>query len=274
MAGIQVGSSYARPKAVDPRLPVSQPNYYLQGGNGTVPDPKYGQNKADYEGQRAYNQALDYDRNAIFSNAVAGTANVSMAMTDPRTGLQLRYDPKSGGGAGGPESGIEMEDFDFDAAYNQAASKIPSGAHPVKEFARVTGPSPADSAAAQAAEFGRAKDRIGKIGRGSMTALQESYSSRGFGGSRLEGADTASLLSDLQGQTGEVIRDQAIQNLVRQRQVEDRNYAGDINQRSQDIGYATSTRGQDINLEGQRTSAVVPLLQLIAANRKKRRVVY
>lgn len=271
--GMSVGSAYSRPKPIDPRLPASQPSYYLQGGNGTVADPKYNQNKADYQGQSDYFGNLTRDRNEIF-NAAATGAGVSMAMTDPRTGLALRYDPSSGGGANGPESGIEMEDFDFDAAYNQAASKIPTGAHPVKEFARVTGPSPADSAAAQAAEFGRAKDRIGKIGRGSMTALQESYSSRGFGGSRMEGADTASLLSDLQGQTGEVVRDQAIQNLVRQRQVEDRNYAGDINQRSQDIGYATSTRGQDISLEGQRTNAVVPLLQLIAANRKKRRVVY
>jgi hypothetical protein len=222
------------------------------------------------QAERARNDALDRGA-ANFYSLANNNRNVSAQYTDPRTGLSLQYGP--GGGARGSATaagGGELEDFDFTRALAQVQPALPNRPAPAQLPARVTGPSPADSAAAEAAQFGRAKDRIGKLGRGSMTALNEEFSARGFGGSNMEASATQNLLSDLQGQEGEVIRDQAIQNLVRQRQVEDRNYAGDINQRGQDIGFTTTTRGQDIGAETSRAQMQVPLLQLIAANRKRR----
>lgn len=259
MAGMAV-SAYARPGQM-PRDPHT--------GLPQVPLTQQMVDQRNREASR--DNALTRGRSDFYSLA-NNNRNISAQYTDPRTGLSLQYGPGSArGSASGSGGGAgDLEDFDFSRALATVQPALPPVPGPAQMPAHVTGPSPADSAAAQAAEFGRAKDRIGKLGRGSMTALNESFSSRGFGGSNMEAGATQNLLSDLQGQEGEVIRDQAIQNLVRQRQVEDRNYAGDVNQRGQDIGFTTTTRGQDIGAATSRAQMQIPLMQLIAANRRRR----
>jgi len=263
---------------IRPTLPNGEPSPYLPGS--FVRDPQYQQKLDAWNTQRAQSAAttnrISQERNqgpaaaleAVRRGQAMGIGGTS-TYRDPITGQVYTY--SSGGSAGGSGAGGgNLEDFDFSRALSTIQPALPPTPGPAQLPARVVGSTPADSAAAQAAEFGRAKDRIGKLGRGSMTALQEEFSARGLGGSNMEGASTQQLLSDLQGQEGEVVRDQAIQNLVRQRQVEDRNYAGDINQRGQDIGFTTTTRGQDMNFATERARLQVPLLQLIAENRKRR----
>jgi hypothetical protein len=256
MAGIVVGGGYNRPK------PAEAVQTQVINGQTYTWNP----NTSFASGVAGRQQGLD---GSITGFQMPGGTWSAMPSASKPAGA-------SGGSGGGSGAGpaYEEEDFDFYGALAKARSAVPQGNQPVQSFARVEGATPADAAAAQSAQFARAKDRIGSMGRGSLMALQEGFDARGFGGSGMEASATGSLLSDLQGEQSEVVRDQAIENLVRQRQVEDRNYAGDINQRSQDIGYASTTRGQDISSEGQRTAALVPLMQLIAANRNKRRVLY
>lgn len=252
---------------VDPRAP----QYYYPGTY--VADPKYAQKKTSYDQMVRSERDRDAAANrgmTDFLNGVYNNANYGMTFSDPRTGVSYAYPNggRAGGGAGG--AGGELEDFNFYDALAKARSAMPGKLAPAQLPGRVQASTPADAAAAEAAEFGRAKDRIGKLGRGSMMALQEQLDARGMGGAGYEADATSQVLNEVTGQTGEVIRDQAIQALVRQRQVEDRNYQGDIAQRGQDIGFTTTTRGQDANYELGRYGMITPLMSLIAANRRRR----
>lgn len=165
-----------------------------------------------------------------------------------------------------------LEDFNISRAYSQVQPMLPPTPGPAPSFARPALPGPEEEIASESAAFGRAKDRIGQLGRGSMTALTESLDARGMGGAGYEASARGELLADTQGQLGEVIRDQAIQSATRRRQVNDRNVGAEMDLRSQDMGYATNTRGQDIQAGQARAAASVPLMQLIAANRSRRRL--
>jgi hypothetical protein len=115
----------------------------------------------------------------------------------------------------------------------------------------VQGAPQADRRAAESAAFGRAKDRTGKLAGGAMKGLMNQMSSRGMRGSSIEGRGIGGVTAQAQGQLGDVIRQQAIEGLRRDQQVEDRDYAGQINQRSTDIGATGQYRGQDLTARGQ-----------------------
>lgn len=100
---------------------------------------------------------------------------------------------------------------------------------------RVTGADPASRRAAEAAEFGRAKDRVGQATQGLMRAIRGTAQRRGISGSSIEGNMAAQALGRGHGELGEVIRDQAISTLRRGQDIEDRDYAGGITQRGQDL---------------------------------------
>lgn len=171
------------------------------------------------------------------------------------------------GGSGGGDTGAGGSGFDFDAAMAKINPLLPVTPAPVAPPPRIVGPTRADNAAAEAAAFGRAKDRIGKIGGGAVQSLQRMMSRRGLGGSGIEGKELGGLVEGMRGELGDVVRDQAIEGLKRDYAVEDRNYAGDLSQRGADMGFTTTTRGQDIGAAQGRTSQIPALLSLLMRSR-------
>lgn len=91
--------------------------------------------------------------------------------------------------------------------------------------------------AARDAAFGREKDRIGQMGRGAVNSLTNLMSERGTSGGGYEQAGLADIVGGTQGQLGDVAREQTIQDVGRAAQVGDRNYAGNLQRRGQDMNY-------------------------------------
>lgn len=258
--GLQRALPAAQPS--NPNAARTAPSYYLpsvQGGPSGVRNPQYEQQKADYDAQQRAAQTYDTERQNLFTNAASGSP-VSQSFTDPRTGMTYEYggagsrlNSRAGGGG----------DLNLEQAKIQAEMMLPPAPAPAVLPPRVAAPVRADNSTAESATFARAKDRIGMTGQGAMKSLASQMSRRGLAGSGIEGAQIGELLGGVRGQLGDVVRDQTIEGLKRDYAVEDRNYAGDLNQRGQDIGYGTTTRGQDIGAAQSRASLMPTLLQLL-----------
>lgn len=238
------------------------PTYFLPGTN--VPDPRYSKKKAAYDQELSATQKrnADLDRERQnFYHAAGNNANYEMSFTDPRTGFSLNY-PGGGGGARRSGSGAGGSGVSFDEAVVKAKPHLPARPRPAVLPERIAPPPRTDFEAANAAEFARAKDRIGMTGQGAVRSLQSLMTRRGLAGSGIEGAELGDLVGGLRGQLGDVIRDQTITNVNRNAQLDDRDFAALLGQRSDDLGFEVSTRGQDISAEGQRASALPALISL------------
>ena len=104
------------------------------------------------------------------------------------------------------------------------------------------GVTPNEEAARQAA-FAREKDTLGQILRAAMTGLTNSISERGLVGSGFEGQGVRDIIAGGQGQLGNVAREQTIQDLGRAREVADRDYAGNLTRRGQDLAFKNALLG-------------------------------
>jgi hypothetical protein len=174
---------------------------------------------------------------------------------DPTTGTYATLGVKEGGGyrkqktttEGGPGG---LDDLNINDYY-KAKGMIPN--LPPREKP----PSQADRTAQEAAAYGRAKDKIGLNAQAGLRAMQGLMASRGISGSGIEAALSQGVVGDAVGQLGEVGRDQAITGLKRDWDVEDRDWAGNIQQRGQDIS-GLSSRNADV-------------LRLMEATRTRRR---
>lgn len=82
-----------------------------------------------------------------------------------------------------------------------------------------------DLEGANTEEFGRAKDRVGKLTRGSLRGLRESLASSGRLGGGTEAVGTAEVLGSGAGQLADTVREQAIQNVGRRQHTMDQNFA-------------------------------------------------
>jgi hypothetical protein len=159
--------------------------------------------------------------------------------------------PAAGGGprpANGPGPGPAKSPgpaFDPYAALMKATSLFPNTSPRVADM-----PMP-DRTAAEAATFGRAKDRVGRATQGLLKSVRNQFSSRGLSGSSLEGDQIGGALMAGHGQLGDTIRDQAIEGLNRSYDVLDKNYQGNIAQ-----------RGQDLSQEAQRRESILALVRL------------
>lgn len=100
---------------------------------------------------------------------------------------------------------------------------------------RVTMP---DTSAAQAATYGRAKDRAGQEARASLTALQEMFAERGLSGSGIAASESGKAIERSRAGLGEVSREQAIQEAAQAARRGELEYQGQITQRGQDINAA------------------------------------
>lgn len=108
-----------------------------------------------------------------------------------------------------------------------------------------------DRTAAESAAFGRAKERIGKVGKSAIDSLKDKMSSMGMGGSTAEARGVADVTNSAQGEMGEVIRQQAEDHLDRADQIDDRNLTAGLTQRGQDIGQNTTNFTGGIQQRGQ-----------------------
>jgi hypothetical protein len=101
--------------------------------------------------------------------------------------------------------------------------------------APVTGGINPNEEAARAASFARAKDAAGQNAIASLKALEDVMAGRGLRGSSIEADGTADIIMGGAGQIGEHIRSQMIGDANRAAQVADRDYAGAVTQRGQDM---------------------------------------
>lgn len=109
--------------------------------------------------------------------------------------------------------------------------------------------------AALAAAMGRAKDTAAQAVGAARNALQGNMTARGIAGSGIEAKNERAIQLAGAGQIGAAGRVAAEQTAARKAAVNDRNYAGNIQQ-----------RGQDITSQGQRLAAATPFLSLFRAS--------
>ena len=100
-----------------------------------------------------------------------------------------------------------------------------------------------DEAGARAAAFARAKEQAAAIAQSSLTGLRNSLNRRGITGGGYANAQAAKSLAPAAGGLQEVNREQLIQDLGRASSVSDRNYAGNLTRRGQDLDYSRSLLG-------------------------------
>lgn len=142
-------------------------------------------------------------------------------MFDPSTSTTTgagAYGP-GGAGGGGPIG-----------YYGGAANGLPQGGVP--PTAQLNMPS---TAAAQAAEFNRAKDVVGNTSKAALTSLRSALGGRGMLGSGLESRGTANVINQGQQQLGDIVRQQAMTGSELANQAAMTGYQGGIEQRGQDI---------------------------------------
>lgn len=105
-----------------------------------------------------------------------------------------------------------------------------------QDVQREVGASPEDERGAQSAAYGSAADRIRNIGRGGASALKTLLTRRGVSGDSGVAAKAMTLQqNNVQGQLGDVVRQQATESLARSQAVNDRDLAANVGQRGQDM---------------------------------------
>jgi hypothetical protein len=105
---------------------------------------------------------------------------------------------------------------------------------------------PAMEKAASDAAYASAKDRIGLTGRASLDALHEEMGARNISGSGIEGAETANLISGMQGELGSTARQQSQGDLARMQAVADMVYGTESGAATANAGNQVAQRGQDL----------------------------
>lgn len=150
---------------------------------------------------------------------------------------------------------------DYDRMAGQPLAPPPAGPAPLPPPPSYQAPAPfqrpspggaADSTAADAAAFARAKDLTGSNTRASIDALRNEFSARGLLGSNLEGSGIASAINTGQGKLSDVATEQAKANVARANQVADRNYAGDLT--ASNAEYAGGVTGAQTAFSGGLTA--------------------
>lgn len=116
-------------------------------------------------------------------------------------------------------------------------------------------PDGTQSAASRAA-FSSAKDRIGRLGSGAMASLQRAMSGRGLSGSSIEGQEIGNLVDNARGGLSDVIRDEAGFDAKRASDIEDRDYAGNLTRRGQDMAAQQESARLELARRSQQQSEI------------------
>jgi len=88
---------------------------------------------------------------------------------------------------------------------------------------------------ARAAAFARAKDQAGKLARASLTSVAENVASRGISGSGIEALRSANAIGGAEESLQDLNTAQLMSDENRASNIDDRNYAGDLAKRGQDL---------------------------------------
>lgn len=164
---------------------------------------------------------------AMLKSAISGIGGGSggpSTVGAPTTGtLPTIAMPGSGGGMGQmmPSSG--------------GGVGMPGGATGGGGMPSIAGIQHVDTSAAQAAEFGHAKDQVGLESSGALTGLRSALGGRGMLGSGAESRGTMGVVEKGQGELGDVSRSQAVDRATGDRAEAAANYQGDITQRGQTL---------------------------------------
>ena len=153
-------------------------------------------------------------------------------------------------GAGGVDTNFDWEKY--------VPKEVPREVLPP----HVTGDEAADRTAAEQASLAQSKQRIGQVAQGALKSLYREMGSRGISGSGLESRGQSRIVRGAAGDIGNQVNSLAIDALHRKDSVNDRNYAGDISQRTTDIGFNQGQRGQDINFQIARANSIPGLVSL------------
>lgn len=108
---------------------------------------------------------------------------------------------------------------------------------------QVQGGMGAGESAARDAAYARQKDMVGNQSRSALNALQDLMASRGISGSGIEALMSGNILEGGLNNLGEFNRNQLIQDFSRSGELADRDYAGAIQQRGQDMSRLPSILG-------------------------------
>lgn len=133
-----------------------------------------------------------------------------------------------------------LSDASFDKRLGLLQGGMAGAAPP--QVAGVGGPN-ADEAGARAAAFARAKEQAGLNANAGITALKQLMAGRGLQGSSIEANAMADVVGGGQSDINDFTREQLIQDLGRSAQVSDRTYAGNVQQRGQDLAYKQALLG-------------------------------
>ncbi|MET0742959.1 MAG: hypothetical protein ABWY78_06270 [Microvirga sp.] len=241
MPGTAAGAPQAAPQQPGPS------NQWGANTGGYDPEAMYrpsGGNNFGYTQPAANPNQQTTDENGDIWQMIPGQRNAFGAQTTQPQWKKIgnKNANQGGGGAGN-------NDIDFNALWAKTGAIPPP---PQVEIPpEVKGPGLEDRRRAESLEFGRAKSRLANIGRGSMKALESQFARRGLSGSGQEGKQLAGVVGGMRGDLSNVATEQALSALAREAQISDRDYAGGINQRGQNIGI--STGNADRTAENQRT---------------------
>lgn len=239
-------------------MPVQNSNY------GKTYDPHFGWETPEQKATRT-TQAQHAASQQQFISGANNRVNYSMAYTDPNTGFQERYDPTSGGGgrsSGSGAGGSGNGDVDVNGLWQKTG--MMAAPPPVPVPPTIPHVSLADDSAARDAEFSKAKDTVGRVGRASLNALSGEMRSRGISGSGIEAAGIGARVDRASGALGDVANNQAIDALKRRAAIDDENYQGDIGQRGQDIGVGEANASRALQALGMRANMHTTLMNLAA----------
>lgn len=134
-----------------------------------------------------------------------------------------------------------FDDSGGGGAWSPTTMGVATGSTP----APVASIAPVDTTAAQDAAFARAKDRVGQMGAGAIAGLRASMGGRGLLGSGSEGRATADVVNRGQGELGDVIRGQAVDQADLAQKTAEDNQRAALTQRGQDL--EDRGRSQDLS---------------------------
>lgn len=118
-----------------------------------------------------------------------------------------------------------------------------------------------DEAAARAAAFARGKDQAALIAQKGLEGVKNLMAARGIGGSTIEGGGIMDVFSGATNTLGNLSRDITMADAARAGQIADRNYAGNIEQRGQDIDYRLGLE----DAANRRSQSLISLLNAAGA---------
>ncbi len=210
------------------------------GGSGSMTsllsaEDRYRQDQAD-ERDRELARIAEANRVAMatadrLSKEGLSAAEIAARMAELKTGAQLTDQNAANAAARAEASRMAMLDRIPGLLQTVTGGSFGGGG---------AAPPGTDPTAANDATFNAAKDKTGAISRGSMTALREGGAERGILGSGVEGGGMASLLNEGTKRLADVNRQQTISGVDTQNQMANRNYAGNIQKRGQDLGVSSS----------------------------------